>query len=117
MTVDSLQTLISMATAEREWVVADSEAGGYYLCREGVVYEFPSETVSANLAGREDTNEGDEGALPNRTKPIRLAGTSNRIRNHRFTIRQRRLTPISWEMEETVGRTSRRTAAKIKRAR
>ncbi len=44
VTVDSLEALVSMAASEDEWIIADSETNGYYLCRDSVVYEFYPET-------------------------------------------------------------------------
>jgi len=53
VTVDSLDALVSLAASEDEWIIADSEKEGYYLCRDDVIYEFYPETVSGdNNMGR-----------------------------------------------------------------
>lgn len=62
--VDSLEELSTMAATENAWVIDDTETDGYYLCRDGVVYEFrPEADAVEGAAERDETTAGSDEQL------------------------------------------------------
>jgi signal peptidase len=55
--VDSLEELSTMAATEDAWVIDDTETDGYYLCREGVVYEYRPESDAAETTAERDEQD------------------------------------------------------------